>query len=114
MKKYLRVERNADALVVHFLEKRIDADVVIGGLGEELYAVADQPDCLKLVLSFLGVEFFSTTMLGKLLIVKKKMAEKNGGLRLCEMCPNIRLIFTVTFLDQILHIRETEAEAIGQ
>ena len=49
--QYLRAEKNADALVVHFLDKKIHAEFVIGGLGEKLYAVADQADCLKLVLS---------------------------------------------------------------
>jgi anti-anti-sigma regulatory factor len=53
-------------------------------------------------------------MFGKIITVKKMMAGKNGVLRLCEMCPNVRLIFTLTCLDHILDIRETEADAIGQ
>jgi anti-sigma B factor antagonist len=114
MNKHLRVERNADALVVHFLDQRIHADDAITGLGMEVYAVADRPDCRKLVLNFSDVEFLSSAMLGKLVIVKRKVSEKSGVLRLCEMCPNIRLIFKLTCLDQILDIRETEADAIGQ
>jgi anti-anti-sigma regulatory factor len=51
-------------------------------------------------------------MFGKLLSVKKTMAEKGGLLRLCEICPNIRLIFRHTHLDQILDIRDTETEAL--
>jgi anti-sigma B factor antagonist len=114
MSKHLRVERNADALVVHFLDKRIHADLAIAGLGEELYAVAARPDCLKLVLNFSDVDFLSSAMFGKVVTVKKMMTEKDGVLRLCAMCPNLRLIFALTCLDHILDIRETQADAIGQ
>ena len=114
MSKHLRVEKNTDALVVHFLDKRIHADVAIADLGQELYAVAARPDCRKLVLDFSDVDFLCSAMFGKVLGVKKMMAEKEGVLRLCEMCPNIRLMFKHTGLDRILDIRETEADALGQ
>jgi anti-sigma B factor antagonist len=114
MNKHLRIERNADALVVHFLDQRIQADAAIAGLGQELYAVVDRPDCLKMVLDFSEVEFLSSAMLGKLISVQRMIAEKNGVLRLCGMCQNIRLIFKLTCLDRILDVRETVADAIGQ
>jgi anti-sigma B factor antagonist len=113
MNKHFRVERHRDALVVHFLDRRMNADIAIASLGRELYAVADRPDCLKLVLNFSDVEFLSSAMLGKLIALKKKLTEKNGFFRLCEMSENIRLMFRLTCLDQILDIRETEADAIG-
>jgi anti-sigma B factor antagonist len=114
MSTHLRVERNADVLIVHFLDQKIDAEAAVAGLGKELYAVVDNPDCRKLVLNFSDVEFLSSSMIGKLVTIQRKMAEKNGVLRLCGMCPNIRLIFKLTCLDRILDIRETEADAIGQ
>ena len=113
MNKHFRVERNADALVVHFLDQKIHAEVAIASLGKELYAVVDRPDCLKLVLNFSEVEFLSSVMLGKIIAVKKKIAEKHGVLMLCAMSDNIRLIFKLTCLDHILDIRETQADAIG-
>jgi anti-sigma B factor antagonist len=112
MSKHLRVKRHADVLVVHFLDKSIHADLAIAGLWNELYAIAGRPDCLKLVLNFSNLEFLCSAMLGKLLSAKKMMAEKSGVLRLCEICPNIRMVFGLTHLDQILDIRDTEAEAV--
>jgi anti-sigma B factor antagonist len=113
MTKHLRVKRHSDVLVVHFLDKNIHADLAIAGLGEELYAVAQRPDCQKLILNFSNVDFLCSAMLGKLLSAKRIMAEKGGVLRLCEICPNIRMVFGLTHLNQILDIRETEAEAVG-
>ena len=112
MTKHFRVERRADALVVYFLDKSIHADLAIAGLGAELYAIVGRPDCLKLVLNFSGVEFLSSAMLGKLLSAKKMLAQKGGVLRLCEVCPNIRLIFKLTHLDHILDIQNTEEQAL--
>lgn len=114
MSKHIRVERSADALVVHFLDQKIHAEAAVAGLGKELYAVVDRPDCRKLVLNFSDVDFLSSSMIGKLVTMQRKIAEKNGILRLCGMCPNIRLIFKLTCLDRILDIRETEADAVGQ
>jgi anti-sigma B factor antagonist len=113
MNKHFRTEKHGDVLVVHFLDKSIHADMAIAGLGNELYAIICHPDCLKLVLNFSNVEFLSSAMLGKLLSAKKMMAQKGGVLRLCEICPNIRMIFTLTHLDHIFDIRDTEAEAVG-
>ena len=50
-------------------------------------------------------------MLGKLVMLNKKLVEKNGVLRLCEMCPSIRRIFRLHLPGSILDIRETEADA---
>lgn len=112
MSKHFRTTRHADALVVHFLDKSIHADLAIAGLGDELYAIVHRPDCLKLILNFANVEFLCSAMLGKLLSAKRMMAEKGGVLRLCEICPNIRMVFRLTHLDGILDIRDTEVEAV--
>ena len=45
-------------------------------------------------------------------LAKKMMAEKSGTIRLCEICPNLRMIFTLTHLDHIFDIRDSLAEAI--
>ena len=112
MNKHFCTEQHADALVAYFLDKSIYAELAIAGLGDELYAIVLRPDCLKLVLNFSKVEFLSSAMLGKLLSAKKMMAEKGGMLRLCEICPSIRMVFTLTHLDHIFDIRNTEAEAV--
>jgi anti-sigma B factor antagonist len=83
-------------------------------LGEELYAVVGRPDCRKLVLDFSNVDFLSSAMLGKLVIINRKMKEKGGALRLCSVCPNIRLIFKYTVLDTIFDIRDTQPDAVGE
>lgn len=112
MTKHTQVERVDDALVVHFLDSKITGELAISGLDEELYAIVGRPDCQKLVLNFGNVDFFSSAMLGKLISTSRKMKEKGGILRLCEVCPNIRLIFKYANLETIFDIRDTQADAV--
>ena len=113
MSKHIHVAKSGDAVVVNFLDHKIHATIAIADLGDELYEVAARPDCRKLVLNFADVEFLSSAMFGKVLGLKKRMAAKDGCLRLCEINPNVRLMFKLTGLDRILDIRESEAEALA-
>ena len=112
MTKHTQVERLDDALVVHFHDSKITGELAISGLGDELYAIAGRPDCQKLVLDFSNVDFLSSAMLGKLISINRKINEKGGILRLCGICPNIRLIFKYTHLDTIFDIRDTQPDAV--
>jgi anti-sigma B factor antagonist len=110
--EHIHVERLADTLVVHFHDSKIQAELAISTLGAELYTVVDRPDCRKLVLDLSNVEFLSSAMLGKLLSVNRKMKDKGGTLRLCAVCPNVRLILKYTFLESILDIRDSQPGAV--
>jgi anti-anti-sigma factor len=116
MYAHLRVKRRESTFVVQFLDHRIAADLAIASLGEELYTVADRPDCQKLILDFSIVDFLSSAMLGKLVALNRRMKTKEGSLVLCGICENIKLIFKLTALDRVLELRDTEsdvAEAFG-
>jgi anti-anti-sigma factor len=110
--KHFRVERHDEFLVVYFLDASIHGELAIASLGDDLYAIVGRPDCSNLVLNLSGVEFLSSAMLGKLISVRKMMAQKGGTLTLCELCPNIRTIFRLTHLDRLLDIRDTETETL--
>ena len=58
------------------------------------------------------MEFLSSAMLGKLVSMNRKMEDKGGTLRLCGVCPNIRLIFKFIVLDTSFDIRDTQSDAI--
>jgi anti-sigma B factor antagonist len=110
---HFQIEKREGILIVRFLDRRLSAELAISTVGDELYAVAARPDCRDLVLDFSAVEFFTSAMFGKLLTLNKTMASKGGTLRLCEICPNLRIMFRLTHLERILDIRETLADAIS-
>lgn len=114
MPKYdhLRFERSDDTVVVYFLDRRLTAELAISTVSDDLYTVAARPDCLNFVLNFAAVEFLSSAMLGKLVVLNRTIRERGGRLVLCEICPNIRTILKYTGLELILEIHDTEAQAL--
>jgi anti-anti-sigma regulatory factor len=51
-------------------------------------------------------------MLGKLLMVKRRMESKGGKLKLCNLDPEVLEAFRSTNLDHILDIRDSELDAL--
>ncbi len=110
--RHLGVSKRGNVIVVRFGDHRIFSEATVNVIGDELYSVADRPDCRNLLLNFAGVERLSSTMLGKILMVKKKMEAKKGKLKLCDIGPEIRDVFESTNLDQILDIRDNEVDGV--
>jgi len=108
---HLQLERRDDVWVVRFRDRQLSGDLP-ELLGPELYGVAAKADCAKLLLSFAGVDFLASDMLGKVVVLNKKMKQKGGKLTLCDVCPYIRQILATTKLDNILAVRDTEAEGM--
>lgn len=98
-----------DIQIVHFNENRLLDLLVIENVGQELYRLSSEANCAKLLLSFAEVESLSTSMLGKLIMLNKRMKAHGGKLVLCAIKPQIREVFAMTNLDRILDIRENEA-----
>lgn len=73
-----------------------------------MYDLAAQEDCANLLLNFSGVGFLSSSVLGKLITLNKRMKAKGGQLKLCEMKPEIYELFTLTNLTKIFDIRTDE------
>jgi anti-anti-sigma factor len=110
----MRVAQRDGATIVGFLESKIHEEMAIASLGGELQAVTAEPDCRKLILNFSGVEIITSAMLGKLISTNRRMDEKGGTMIMCEMGDNLRTVFRITKLDNILKICETEADALAR
>ncbi len=110
--RHLAVWKERDVMVVRFGEHRILDELTVNKLSEELYQVAERPDCRKLLLNFASVEHLTTLMLGKLMMLRRKMEAKGGRFALCDLEPRVREVVATTNLDKIITIYESEGEAI--
>lgn len=106
--RHIEVSKNGVVYVARFLETKILNDMVIEGIARELFDLAAQEDCTNLLLNFTGVGFLSSSVLGKLITLNKRMKAKGGQLKLCEMKPEILELFTLTNLTKIFDIRDDE------
>jgi len=81
-------------------------------LGRELLALTEEPG-QRIVLSFLGVEYLTSLVLGKLIQVHKRLAESGGEIRLADIHPQIYEVFRITHLDDLFKIYDHEREALA-
>ncbi len=108
----MQITQNGDVFVIRFQDRRLAGDLP-DQLGDELYRLAAEEDCTKILLNFSGVEFFASDMLGKVMALNKRMKQKKGRLAICEVCPYLHQVITVTRLDTLLTIAGTEAEGLS-
>lgn len=107
----LRVTQRDDLLVLGFRDAQLHAEAA-AETGEEFNAAVAQAGVTKFVLDFSGVGFACSDVINKIVILNRRAREKAGRLVLCGICSSIREIFTVTKLDSILDIAETETDAL--
>lgn len=110
--RHLGVWKHGEVIVVRFGEHRILDELTVKKIADELYAVADRSDCHHLVVDFSSVVGLSSVMLGKLLMLRKKLDAKGGKLILCDVGPEVQEVLAGTKLNQILEMKDSEADAL--
>jgi anti-sigma B factor antagonist len=98
--------------VVTFVDHKILEAPSIQELGEELFALVEQDGYRSMLLDFSSVEFLSSAALNKLIILDKKIKDRGGELKLCNLQPEIREVFVITRLNQLFDIKTTKDEAL--
>ena len=75
-----------------------------GDVQDALLGIVDVGEQTKLLIDFSNVKFLSSSFLGCLVKVLKRIREKNGQLTLCKIDPKILKVFQITRLDQAFDI----------
>jgi anti-anti-sigma factor len=104
-RRRLRVKEQEEVLFLGFLDGQLLA-AFAPEIGDEFSAAAAREGFREIVLDFSGVSFACSDVLGKLVILNKRMRQKGGRLKLCGVCPHIREVLAVTKLDTILDVVE--------
>lgn len=82
---YLSVEQRDDAIVAGFTVPRLSDDFNLEQLGHELFALVEQQGCRKLVVSLKRVEYVTSSGIGKLITLHRKMHRQGGKVVFCDM-----------------------------
>ena len=104
VKPQIGVKYAENAIIVTFNNERILEEKDIQALQESITSVIEQTQRIKLILDFTNVRFLSSAVLGLLIRVSKKVYERDGELKLCNISPKIREIFKITRLTKIFDI----------
>ena len=111
-KSPLLVESRGPVSVVSFLQFSVLDRGQIDKIGTELVALVEDKGRKNVLINFEGVDYLSSTMLGKLVVLHKRLAQKKGKLKLCCIKPSIREVFEITHLDRVFDIYADEREAL--
>lgn len=107
------VEKRGDVQIICFKQSDILDQINIQEIGDEMSKIVEATKGIKLVVDFKGVEYLSSTVLGKLITLKRKVDAQNGYLKLCNIKKEIHEVFSITKLDTIFDIKPTLEDAVA-
>jgi anti-anti-sigma factor len=102
--RHLVVRKEGDAIIIQFSEHRILDQTIVKEVAEELCNVAERSH--DIVLSLSKVLALSSSMLGRLVMLQKKLELKKRQLKLRDVGAEVREVLAATKLDQVLRVDE--------
>jgi len=97
--------------VVKFTEEKVVDPAKVEKMGTELLSLADD-ESKKLLLNFENVRFFSSAAINKLIVLEKRVREQGGKLRLSNLRPEVKDLFSLTNLDSLFSIMDEQSDAL--
>jgi len=98
------VDYAENATIVSFVDEKILEEMDIRALQETIMSVIEQVDRINLILDFGNVRFLSSAVLGLLIRISKRLYEREGQLKLCNINPKIYEVFKITRLTKTFDI----------
>jgi len=99
--------------VVVLADQKILDEVSIAKIGNDLGKLITPDGKPKIVVNFENVTNMSSSALGMLITLHKRVREAGGQLRLSNIQPTISEVFKITRLDEIFQICRDQNEAIA-
>jgi len=112
IKPRISVEYAENATIVVLTEKKILEEKDIQALQESILSVIEQAERINLIMDFSNVRSLSSAVLGLLIRISKKVYERDGQLRLCNIDSRIYEIFRITRLTKIFDIYKDREAAL--
>ena len=108
--RHLALRKNGSVVIIQFRQSQITEPSTVAAVAEELCSVASRAKDCDLVLDLSKMACLSSLMLGKLVMVQRKMEGRGGMLRLCNGGPEIRDVLASTRLDEILPVEDDKMD----
>ena len=104
--RHLAVRRDGVTVIVQFGKHQIFNELTVKEIAEELNSLSDRTPHRDLALDLQKVLSLSSLMLGKLVMLHKRLESDRRQLRLFNVGPELRDVLATTRLDQVLNIQE--------
>jgi anti-sigma B factor antagonist len=84
----------------------------IQALEKTFMPLIEQSTGIRLLMDFCNVQFLTSSVLGLLIRLNRKVFQSEGRLRLCSVDPKILEIFKITRLDKVFEIYKDKQQAL--
>lgn len=102
-------------LIVRFTSPSLTEPMMLERLRRDMESrLAELPKGARVLISFKGVEFVSSQIIGLMLACKEQIRQKKGKFALARLGANIRDILKLTKLESQFTIGETETSIVGR
>jgi anti-anti-sigma factor len=98
--------------VVSLTPEQATYDNIAWLLGEQLCGLVAEDGCRRVVVDLGNIEMFCNAVVGRLLLLHKKLQQADGRLALCRLSPQMRDLFNLCRLDLIFALYEDEDAAV--
>jgi len=86
---YLSLDIRDDVIVATFTISELNDDANLEQLGHELFVLIDQFGCRKLIVDLSKIEFISSSAVGKIIKLHRKLERIHGNLALCSLSDTV-------------------------
>jgi len=100
----ISIEYTEDATIAVITKEKLLEEQDIRSLEESIKYLIEQADRINLIIDFRNVKFLSSAVLGLLISISKRVYDRQGKLRLCNITPHIYEIFKITRLINVFDI----------
>ncbi|HLB74086.1 MAG TPA: STAS domain-containing protein [Sedimentisphaerales bacterium] len=112
-KPRISVEYADNATIVSFVDEKILEEMDIRALQETIMSVIESASGgMNMILDFGNVRFLSSAVLGLLIRISKRIYERDGRLKLCNINPKIYEVFKITRLTKTFDIYKDVDSAV--
>ena len=103
----LHFEEKDDTLVVCITDAKILDETTIHEISQGLMECVERAASVgkRMAVDFRNVQFISSAMIGRLLLLNKAVRAAQTELWLCNVSPNVMQVFRVTRLDKVFRFR---------
>ena len=105
------LEEETGVAVVRFLDSQLMDDRAVREAAEQAAAALPSNAPILVILDFSGLSMISSAMIGRLVLLQRRVAASGGRMRLCELSPAVRDTLKTTNLDRILIAASSRHEA---
>ncbi len=112
--KYTTLEEQSDVLVVKFTMKMLNDEENIEQLGQELFSLVEQYSRTKLAVDMSQVEYLTSSVLGKLITLHRKLHRLQGRLALFGLTEGVAGILRTSKLLTYFTVAGDKDSAVAQ